>query len=122
MAMAGLLYAYDSWRQLGQRPPRAVAEVWDDYLAMIESVPENRRHQRVHAGHNCWVLPEEERFVTPALIENTCLVGTADQIAERLHGYDAAGLDEIVILPALAPRYDVIERVAREVLPALAGA
>lgn len=73
-------------------------------------------------GHNCWVLPEEERFVTPALIENTCLVGTPGAIAERLHAYDAAGLDEVVILPALAPRYDVIERVARDVLPALAGA
>lgn len=121
MAMAGLHYAYDSWRQLHQRPPHAVAEVWDDYREMIESLPEDRRHQRVHAGHNCWVLPEEEHFVTPALIENTCLVGTPDQIAERLDGYRQAGLDEIMILPALAPRYEVIERVARDVLPALEG-
>jgi alkanesulfonate monooxygenase SsuD/methylene tetrahydromethanopterin reductase-like flavin-dependent oxidoreductase (luciferase family) len=122
MAMAGLHYAYDSWRQLGQRPPRAAMEVWDDYRAMIERLPEERRHQRVHAGHNCWVLPEEERFVTPALIENTCLVGTPDQIAERLHAYEAAGLDEVMILPALAPRYEVIERVARDILPAFAPA
>jgi alkanesulfonate monooxygenase SsuD/methylene tetrahydromethanopterin reductase-like flavin-dependent oxidoreductase (luciferase family) len=97
-------------------------EVWDDYRAMIERLPEERRHQRVHAGHNCWVLPEEERFVTPALIENTCLVGTPDQIAERLHAYEAAGLDEVMILPALAPRYEVIERVARDILPAFAPA
>jgi alkanesulfonate monooxygenase SsuD/methylene tetrahydromethanopterin reductase-like flavin-dependent oxidoreductase (luciferase family) len=49
------------------------------------------------------------------------LVGTPEQIAERLLAYDAAGLDEVMILPALAPRYDVIERVARDVLPALSG-
>ena len=122
MAMAGLHDAYDSWRQLGQKPPKAAMEVWDDYRAMIERVPEERRHQRVHAGHNCWVLPDEERFVTPALIENTCLVGTADQIAERLYAYDAAGLDEVMILPVRTPRYEVLERVARDVLPALARA
>jgi len=119
MAIAGLHYAYDSWRQLGQRPPHATAELWEDYVAMLEAIPEARRHQRVHAGHNCWVLPEEERFVTPALIENMCLVGTPEQIAERLNAYDEAGLDEVMILPALAPRYEVIERVARDVLPAL---
>lgn len=122
MAMASLHYAYDSWRQLGQRPPRAAADIWDDYVAMIEAVPAERRHQRIHAGHNCWVLPEEERFVTTELIENSCLVGTRDAVLERLHEYEEAGLDEVMILPAFAPRYDVIERVGAEILPALQSA
>lgn len=121
MAIATLHYAYDSWRQLGQRPPKAVADVWEDYCAMLDAVPAERLHQRVHAGHNCWVLPEEERFVTPALIRNSCLVGTRDEILERLHDYRAAGLDEVMILPAFAPRFDVIERVGRDLLPALAA-
>jgi alkanesulfonate monooxygenase SsuD/methylene tetrahydromethanopterin reductase-like flavin-dependent oxidoreductase (luciferase family) len=68
------------------------------------------------------VLPEEERFLTPALIENTCLVGTVEQIVERLSAYAAAGLDEIIILPAFEPRYAALERVGREVIPALARA
>jgi len=122
MAIAGLHFAYDSWRQLGQRPPQATADLFEDYVAMLEAVPEERRHQRVHAGHNCWVLPEEERFVTPALIENTCLVGTSEQIAERLHAYGEAGLDEVMILPALVPRYEVTLRVARDVFAALRSA
>ena len=121
MAMAGLHYAYDGWRQLGQRPPRAAESIWDDYVAMIETIPEERRHQRVHAGHNCWVLPEEEKFVTPELIANTCLVGTLDQVHERLHQYKEAGLDEIIILPAFDPRYQVIERVGNELVPKLAS-
>lgn len=119
MAMAGLHYAYDGWRQLNQPPPRAAEPIWDDYVAMIESIPEERRHQRIHAGHNCWVLPEEEKFVTPELITNTCLVGTLDQVCERLHQYKDAGLDEIMILPAFDPRYEVIERVGKELIPAL---
>jgi alkanesulfonate monooxygenase SsuD/methylene tetrahydromethanopterin reductase-like flavin-dependent oxidoreductase (luciferase family) len=120
MAIATLHYAYDSWRQLGQRPPKAVEDVWEDYCAMLDALPAERLHQRVHAGHNCFVLPEEERFVTPALIRNSCLVGTRDELLERIADYADAGLDELMILPAFAPRFDVIERVGRDLLPALA--
>jgi alkanesulfonate monooxygenase SsuD/methylene tetrahydromethanopterin reductase-like flavin-dependent oxidoreductase (luciferase family) len=116
-AMATLHYAYDQWRQLGQDPPAFAAAIWDDYCAMLAAVPAERLHQRIHAGHNCWVLPEEERFVTRELIEVSCLVGTADQLVERLHGLGQAGLDQVMILPAFDPRYEVLERVARDVLP-----
>lgn len=118
-AMATLHYAYDQYRQFGQEPPGVVAEIWDDYCALLDSVPSERLHQRVHAGHNCWVLPEEERFLTARLIESTCLVGTRDQLIDRLLAMDAAGLDEVMILPAFAPRYEVLERVGKELLPIL---
>ena len=95
--------------------------VWDDYCAMLDRVPAERLHQRVHAGHNCWVLPEEERFVTRELIEATCLVGTRDQLLDRLAALDDAGLDQVMILPAFDPRYEVLERVGAELLPPLAG-
>ncbi len=119
-AVAALHYAYDQWRNFGRSPTNpAVLDVWDDYLSLLAEVPERVRHQRVHRGHNCWVVPEEERFVTADLIERTCLVGTADAIVERLHAMDAAGLDQVMILPPLEPRYDVLRRVAAEVIPAL---
>jgi len=114
--MATLHYAYDQWRQFGHSPPALLADVWDDYCAMLDEVPKERLHQRIHAGHNCWVLPEEERFVTPGLIEATCLVGTQDQLLERLHDLGAAGLDQLMLLPALEPRYAVLERLARDLL------
>jgi alkanesulfonate monooxygenase SsuD/methylene tetrahydromethanopterin reductase-like flavin-dependent oxidoreductase (luciferase family) len=118
-AMATLHYAYDQWRQFGKEPPAFAASVWDDYTALLAAVPEERLHQRIHSGHNCWVIPEEERFVTRELIETSCLVGTADVVAERLHGLAEAGLDEVIVLPGWEPRYEVLERVARDVLPAL---
>jgi len=120
-AMASLHYAYDQWRQFGSEPPGFLADVWDDYCAMLDAVPTERLHQRIHAGHNCWVLPEEERFVTRSLIETTCLVGTAEEIAERLAGLEAAGLDQVMLLPPFEPRFEVLERVARDVFPALGG-
>jgi 5,10-methylenetetrahydromethanopterin reductase len=116
-AMATLHYAYDQWRQLGQDPPAFLADAWDDYCAMLAKVPPERLHQRIHAGHNCWVIPEEERFVTRELIESTCLVGTADQLIERLGALGEAGLDQVMILPSFAPRYEVLERVGLDVLP-----
>ena len=70
-------------------------------------------------GHNCWVIPEEERFVTRELIEATCMVGTTDQLIERLVALDTAGLDQVMILPSYEPRYEVLERVARDLLPQL---
>jgi 5,10-methylenetetrahydromethanopterin reductase len=93
--------------------------VWDDYVAALEEVPEEIRHQVVHRGHNCWVVPEEERFVTRALIEASCMVGTADELVQRLRDLDAAGLDEVLLLPPLATRDQVLREVADQVLSRL---
>lgn len=118
-AVAALHYAYEQWRQYGRRPPPAMASVWDDYVALLDEVPEARRHLRIHAGHNCWVVEEEERFVTRELIEATCLVGTADRLAERLRALEKAGLSQVMLLPPLAVKEQVLTSVAERVLPLL---
>ncbi len=116
-AIAGLHYIYEQYAQLGRRPPAHVEDIWDDYVEYIEDAPADRRHQRIHLGHNCWVEPEEERFVTAALIERTCLVGTADQLIERVRALDTAGLDQLVLLPPLDAKERVIGDVAANVMP-----
>ena len=83
-AMATLHYAYDQWRQLGQEPPAFVAPIWDDYRAMLDAVPAERLHQRIHAGHNCWVIEEEERFLTPEVLQASSMIGTRDQLVEQV--------------------------------------
>ncbi len=118
-AIASLHYAYEQWSQFGRRPGAHLAEIWDDYVAMLLEVPEERRHQRIHLGHNCWVIPEEERFVTEELISRTCLVGTATELASRVAALEDAGLDQLVILPPLDAKERVIKRVADEVFPLL---
>ena len=121
MAMATVHYAYDQWRQLGKEPPELLRPIWSDYCAMLEKVPAERLHQRIHAGHNCWVVPEEERFLSAELIRGTCVVGTADEVCQRLRAFADAGVDEMMILPAFEPRYAVLERLARDVLPHIGG-
>jgi len=120
MAMASVHYAYDNWRQLGRTPPSYLEDIWEDYSALLAQVPEARLHQRIHAGHNCWVVPEEEKFLTREVLAATCLIGTAEAIAERLSSIGEAGLDQIMILPAWEPRYEVLERTAKQLGPLLA--
>ncbi len=118
-AMASVHYLYDQWRQFGNPPPAHLHWMWDEYCAMLAEVPDELLHQRIHAGHNCWVLPEEERFVTRELIESSCMVGTAEDLVERLAAFEVAGLDQLMLLPAWEPRYQVLERVGRDLLPLL---
>lgn len=119
-AIASVHYLYEQVVQFGRRPPAHLADFWDDYVALVEQTPAGRRHQRIHEGHNCWVIPEEEPFITPELIEATCLVGTRDELVEKIHALDQAGLDQLVLLPPLAEKESVVRSVAEEILPAFA--
>ncbi len=120
-AISSLHYVYEQWRQYGRRPPPHVASVWDDYCALLDEVPAERLHLRIHEGHNCWVIPEEERFVTAELLDATCLIGTAEQLATRLAELDDAGLDQVVLLPPLEAKERVLRSVAEHVRPLLAA-
>lgn len=116
MAMASIHYSYDQWRNFGHQAPGAYAEIWEDYCALLAQVPEERRHQRIHWGHNCWVHPEEEKFLTPRVLQSTCMIGTRDELVERLSGLAAAGLDQVMILPNFDARYQVLEQVGKHLV------
>lgn len=115
--MASIHYAYDQWRNFGRQPAAIYRDIWPDYTALLASFPEDRRHQRIHLGHNCWVIPEEEQFVTADLIRATCMVGTRPELQARLADLAQGGLDQVMILPSFDPRYAVLERVARDLIP-----
>ncbi len=117
MAMAAVHYAYDQYRNFGHQPPNALAGIWEDYTRLLEEVPAERRHQRIHAGHNCWVLPEEEKFLTPEVLAASNMIGTKSQLIEQLRGMSAVGLNQVMILPNFDTRFDVLERVASDILP-----
>jgi hypothetical protein len=117
MAMASLHYAYDQWRNFGHQPPNAVASVWDEYTSLLSEFPEERRHQRIHLGHNCWVIPEEQQFLTKELLQATCLIGTQEELIDKLRSLNEAGLNQIMNLPSFDPRYEVLETIAEKIIP-----
>lgn len=116
MAMAAVHYAYDQWRNFGHQPPGVYREIWQDYCRLLAAYPEERRHQRIHAGHNCWVVAEEERFLTRQVLEASSMIGTRAALLSRLRDLRAAGLHQVMILPSFATRYDVLERVGRDLV------
>ena len=69
-AIAALHYQYEQWKEAGRPERHPRIEGWDRYVAMLDATDPERLHQRIHAGHNCWVIDEEWEFVTPELIED----------------------------------------------------
>ncbi len=116
MAMANVHFAYDQWRNFGLEPPRFMRGIWEDYTGLLAGFPAERLHQRVHAGHNCWVIPEEERFLTPEVLSAGAMIGTREALSERLRELSAAGLDQVMILPSFETRFDVLERVGADLV------
>ncbi|MFT7648788.1 MAG: alkanesulfonate monooxygenase SsuD, partial [Candidatus Poriferisodalaceae bacterium] len=55
--------------------------------------------------------PDEVQFVTPELIEASCIVGQLDELVEKVGDLEAAGLDQIMVLPSFAARYQAAEEV-----------
>ena len=115
-AMATIHFVYEQYRNFGRQPPDYLAGIWDDYTALLETYDEAHRHQRIHGGHNCWVLPDEERFLTEGVLKSTSLIGTRGELIERLRALGDAGLDQVMILPNFDTRFDVLESVARDLI------
>ncbi len=116
MAMSALHYAYDQFRNFGKQPPNWARDVWRDYCALLDDFPAEKRHQRIHQGHSCWVIPEEERFLTEPVLRASSMIGTRDQILERLTDLRGAGLNQIMILPNFDPRFDVLVKTAKALI------
>jgi len=116
-AAASLHYSYDQLRNYGRASAASRLPGWDDYVHQMELIPAEVRHQYVHRGHNCWVMPEDAPYISPELMEASCVIGTREQVIDRLSTIASEGLDQIMILPPFDPRYEVLEQVAEEVLP-----
>ena len=116
MAVSALHYAYDQFRNFAKPPPNWARDVWDDYCAVLEEFPIEQRHQRIHRGHSCWVIPEEKQFLTPAVLKASSMIGTREQLLERLSELHKAGLNQIMILPNFEPRYDVLGKTAQALI------
>jgi 5,10-methylenetetrahydromethanopterin reductase len=117
VAMLAVHYSYEVYRQLGTAPPPFMAEFWDEYVAVIDRVPEERRHLRIHQGHQNWVPEEDRRFVTPQLIDGTCIVAKPEQIADQMQRWAASGIDEVAVTPAPDTAREVVRDLAELVMP-----
>ncbi len=117
--ISGLHYLVAHHLETGAEPPAYARPVWKGYLDWLNQAPPAVRHQRLHGSHYSFVDPEEARFLTPALIEATCLTGGPERIVERLKELEGEGLSQIMLYPPLNRQYRVIEDFADRVMARL---
>jgi alkanesulfonate monooxygenase SsuD/methylene tetrahydromethanopterin reductase-like flavin-dependent oxidoreductase (luciferase family) len=114
--VSSMHYLFEGVRQYQREPPRRLADVWDRYTAMIEKVPEQVRHLRIHEGHCTYLLDEERPLLTPELVRATTIVGSPEECREQIRRLEAAGVSQLVVLPALGHHEQYAERFAREII------
>jgi 5,10-methylenetetrahydromethanopterin reductase len=73
-----------------------------EWREAIEACPEPERHLAIHEGHLVKANPRDEPHVGDLipLASATALVGTAQQVSERVAGFGAVGVTELVYQPA----------------------
>ncbi|MEZ5406935.1 MAG: LLM class flavin-dependent oxidoreductase [Acidimicrobiales bacterium] len=114
--ISGMHYIFDSVRQYNRTPPRKLLDVWDRYTDMIERTPEHLRHIRIHDGHCTFLRDDERDLITEDLVRATCVVGRAEECVEELREMEAAGVDQLVVLPAPGHQAAYADRFAREIM------
>ena len=78
-------------------------------MKWLNETPSEIRHQRLHASHYSFVDPEEARFLTPDLIQASCLVGDPAELVDQVQSLERQGLRQIMLYPPLNRQYRVIE-------------
>ena len=114
--IASMHYLFDSVRQYDREPPRHLGDVWEEYSALIARTPEHIRHIRIHEGHCTYLLEDERKFLTPELVRHTCIVGSPDECIEQIRELEAAGVDQLVVLPAMGTHYEYADEFAKNII------
>jgi 5,10-methylenetetrahydromethanopterin reductase len=82
--------------------PEGVASLprGDQWVAIMESIPERTRHLSVHEGHVVELSDRDRQFVTGQMIAAMTFTGTAKDLADRMAAMEAGGATELVVQPA----------------------
>ncbi|MBV9996392.1 MAG: LLM class flavin-dependent oxidoreductase [Caulobacteraceae bacterium] len=113
-----------SWEilmQTGQEPrvPGDCRDDWEQYKSYVAGLdlPRDALRRRVHRGHCTYLVPEERRFVTPAMIRATSsLIAEPDEIIAQMRPLEAAGLTELVFLCPTGASREVYADLKKQVI------
>lgn len=99
--------------------PAPARDDWEQYKKFVHGlgIPRERLHLRLHDGHCTYLVPDERRFITPALIRASGgLVGEPDEIVAILRDHERAGLQEVTLLPPLASARAILRDFREQVM------
>ncbi len=117
--MASVYYFYDVVHETGIEPPDFLKRIWKPYCALVEQTPPEHRHFRTHEFHYTDLHPGEAELIDEQLIRDTCLVGTADELVERIQGLEQDGLEELIFAVGNETKWRLAEEFSRTVIARL---
>ena len=119
--VTALHFVYEIWRYTKDDSvvPEYMKDVWEEYNDHVRNfpLPEDKWHQLIHQGHCSYYTPGERKFITPAMIDGTSMVGGPSELAEKVRAAEKNGLREISLLPPLISLRDVAKDFAEQVIP-----
>jgi 5,10-methylenetetrahydromethanopterin reductase len=114
--MASVYYFYDAVQERGIEPPPFLRRIWSRYAALVEETPPQHRHFRTHEGHYTYLHPGEAELIDADLVRATCLVGTADELIERIRELERGGLRELMFATGVDEKWRFSQDFARQVV------
>lgn len=67
------------------------------------------RHATLYRGYLGRIAEEDRDLILPSLIDKLSLIGTRDELRERIATMEKAGVDEIIIQPVVDPEAEMAE-------------
>src|SRR6266508_1881729 len=89
------------------------------YHAVWVNDSQTDRHFRTHEFHYTYLHPGEAELIDDDLIRSTCLVGTADELIERIRELERQGLKELMFATGVDQKWRFAEELARHVMARL---
>ncbi|MEC9248623.1 MAG: LLM class flavin-dependent oxidoreductase [Pseudomonadota bacterium] len=90
--ITNLLHVLCEWDdKLLPEDPR-IASLAREYREYVDTIDKTERHLVLHEGHLIYSRPEESKFITPEIADVAAMVGSPDEILERIKNLESAGL------------------------------
>ena len=86
------LHVQVEWGSALLPPIPAVAEWVERYKKYAAGLPADTRHLTLHEGHIIYPREDEAEFIVPELADVVAIIGQPDEIIERIHTLEDAGL------------------------------
>ena len=117
--MASVGYFYADVQRGRIELPAFLERIWKPYCALMEQTPPEHRHFRTHEFHYTKLHPGEAELIDAQLIRDTCLVGTPDELIERIRELERDGLQELTFATGNAAKWRLADDFARLVMARL---
>jgi alkanesulfonate monooxygenase SsuD/methylene tetrahydromethanopterin reductase-like flavin-dependent oxidoreductase (luciferase family) len=99
--------------------PEAIRPLFAEYSVFIDQQRRllgDRYYLQLHDGHGLYLRPEEAHFITPEVIRATTMTATPEELIERLHALEAAGVKQVAFLPTLETFTEFVQEFSRKVI------